>query len=196
MGGCYQTLGIGTGNSQTLSFVMAYESPLTRQQQKQVQQQTDDYIQKASELYRRSFAPIAIKFDLIGKAAGMYRYAKGQRHIRYNSFLFAKYFEENLRDTVPHEVAHYITDVLYSYRHVKAHGKEWRMIMSDFGVKPEVRCHFDMQGIPTRKLNYYTYRCDCRTHTLSSIRHNRIQRECTQYYCKFCKQILRKTVNV
>ncbi len=55
---------------------------------------------------------VPVRFELQGRAAGMYRVHKGERVIRYNPYIFSKYFDDSLANTVPHEVAHYITDVL------------------------------------------------------------------------------------
>ena len=169
---------------------MPLQSPLSIEQHDQVITATEQFIHKGSELFEQRFPLIPVHFDLIGRSAGMYRYSGQQRIIRYNPFLFEKYFLENLKVTVPHEVAHYLTDMMYGYRHVKPHGKEWKRIMHAFGVTPTVRCQFNMQGIPVRRLKYYDYHCQCRTHMLSSIRHNRILNERAIYYCKNCNHQL------
>gem|GEM_PF-2987471 len=45
--------------------------------------------------------------------------------------------------------------------------------MTLFGVAPE-RCHnYRVEGLQTRRLRRYDYRCACRTHQLTSTQDNR-----------------------
>jgi len=62
----------------------------------------------------------------------MYRANKNHRVIRYNPYIFAKSFEDNLGLTVPREVAHYVTDMMFG--HSRPHGKEWHEVMRAFGA--------------------------------------------------------------
>ena len=160
--------------------------------QAQVREATHTCIRKAGSIYKRAFCDIPVLFDLRGRAAGMYRVHGRERVIRYNPWLFARYFDDNLNSTVPHEVAHYITDVLYGIKRVKPHGPEWRAIISALGAKPEVTGRYDLTGIPTRRQQRHTYHCDCTTHQLSSVRHNRILSGKTRYYCRYCKSPLHR----
>ena len=85
-------------------------------QRQQVIDETTAWIRKAETIFDQSFALIPVGFDLRGRAAGMYRVSNGHRVIRYNPWLFARYFEDNLANTVPHEVAHYIIDMVYGHK--------------------------------------------------------------------------------
>ena len=89
--------------------------PIDEVQRQRVIDETSSCIQQAGGLFRRAFDFIPVSFDLRGRAAGMYRVKKQQRMIRYNPWLFARYFADNLANTVPHEVAHYIIDMVYGY---------------------------------------------------------------------------------
>lgn len=165
--------------------------PINEKQQQQVCIATNKLLQTARELYRMDFSTIPVGFDLKGRAAGMYRSHNHQRNIRYNPFLFAKYFDDNLATTVPHEVAHYITDILFGLRKIRPHGKEWQRVMQDFGVEPQVTGCYDLSGIPIRQQKRFDYQCDCTTHKLSSIRHNRIQKGKSRYHCRSCGSVLK-----
>ncbi|HHO60023.1 MAG TPA: metallopeptidase (SprT family), partial [Thiotrichales bacterium] len=99
--------------------------PINPQQQAIVVEKTRRYIQQAGEIYGKKFQPIDVRFDLCGRNAGMYRVQGRQRWIRYNPYIFSRYFDDNLNTTVPHEVAHYITDCLYGLRKIRPHGIEW-----------------------------------------------------------------------
>lgn len=166
---------------------MIHIDPITPAQQRHVITATEACIHHAGDLLERPFKLIPVAFDLSGRAAGMYRVQGRQRWIRYNPYLFAKYFHENLTDTVPHEVAHYITDMLYGLRKVRAHGPEWRELAAMFGASTKATCTFDLVGVPTRVQRRFTYRCDCTTHALSTRRHNQICRRQARYYCQSCR---------
>jgi SprT protein len=147
---------------------------------------THAWIARAGELYDRRFEPVPVLFDLKGRTAGMYRVRRGERVIRYNPYLFAKYPHDNLTVTVPHEVAHYVTDRLYGLRRVRPHGREWRAVMHDFGVDPAATdTEYDLAGIPTRAQRRHAYRCACLVHHLTTRRHNLILAG-ARYRCRHC----------
>lgn len=168
---------------------MLHVSPLQTEQQEQIISATETYIYQASTLLEHTFEPIAVLFDLKSRAAGMYKVKQSRRMIRYNPFIFARYFSENLSTTVPHEVAHYIVDVLHGMRKTQPHGKEWKNIMAMFNADASVTCDFDLDGIPTRHYHRFDYSCSCRTHQLTRIRHNRVLKG-VRYNCRRCKQEL------
>ena len=85
--------------------------PICCRREQQVRTATSEIIRQASLIYSEDFPLIPIKFDLKGRAAGMYRVHNRDRVIRYNPYIFAKYFDDNITTTVPHEVAHYIVDM-------------------------------------------------------------------------------------
>ena len=95
--------------------------PLDYRHQQTVIQRTQEYLDKATGIFGRNFDPIAVVFDLKGKSAGMYRYSGLNREIRYNPWVFSKYLNDNLANTVPHEVAHYVINMIYGTQ-VRPHG--------------------------------------------------------------------------
>ena len=169
--------------------------PLSTELQQQVVEQTHAYIKQATQLFSIKNTPVEISFNLKGQSAGMYRVSgkiyRQKREIRYNSHIFSKYFDDNFKITIPHEVAHYISDIVYGLKNIKPHGKEWKEIMQAFGADPKVTADYDLSGIPLKNKILYDYQCSCREHQLGSIRHNRIRKKRTQYYCNYCKQLLR-----
>ncbi len=132
---------------------------------------------------------VEIRFDLRGRSAGQVRRQAGKVWtVRYNLALLGRHGEDFLARTVPHEVAHVIAFHLHGPG-IQPHGPEWQAIMRLFGAAPE-RCHdFDVSGLQTRTLNNYHYQCGCRSHLLTSIRHNRILRG-QHYLCGTCGQAL------
>ena len=158
--------------------------------QDQVVAATLECIWRSEQLYERSFPPPQISFDLTGRSAGMYRLQRGQQQIRYNPYIFSKYFEDNLANTVPHEVAHFVVNALYGRRKVQPHGIEWRTVMQRLGAEPSVTCRYDLRGIPQRRQRRFEYRCGCNTHAMSTVRHNRAQSGRGRYLCRQCRQPL------
>lgn len=168
---------------------MSYVMSLELEQKEQIIFATEACLYQASIILERSFQPIPVYFDLKGKAAGMYKVKQSQRMIRYNPYIFARYFSENLSSTVPHEVAHYVVDMMYGMKTTQPHGKEWKKIMSLLNADASVTCNFDLKGLPTRNYQRFDYTCSCRTHELTRIRHNRILKG-AKYLCRHCKQEL------
>lgn len=182
--------------------------PINAEQQAKVIQRVAYYIELASDLYGRKFSDIDVVFNLRGKAAGMYRcyVPKGKglpllnilgvtsrpikREIRFNPWLFAKYPEDSYDNTIPHEVAHYLSDCLYGLNKIKPHGHEWKSIMQDLGAEPKVRGSYTLEGIPVRNIKRYSYACACRHVQLTSYRHQKIQKGVQQYSCRDCGEVL------
>lgn len=159
-------------------------------QQLQVIRNTNDCITRVAAYFGRVFDEIPVYFDLRGKAAGMYRVTEGEPCIRYNPYIFAKYFDDNLIQTVPHEVSHYVTDLMYGFRNIRPHGSEWKEIMRFFGASTRATCSYDLDGLPVRKQKYFSYKCQCSAHQLSSRRHGKVARRQMQYFCKKCGSLL------
>jgi len=172
--------------------------PLSTGKQQQVIAQTQAYIEQAVKLFNIKNRKVEINFSLKGRAAGMYRvrhhagwrFAEPQREIRYNSLIFSKYYNDNYNTTIPHEVAHYVSDIIYGLKKIKPHGKEWQSIMQTFGANAAVTASYDLSGIALKKQRFFKYQCRCKEHQLSTIRHNRHRTNATRYYCKACKQVL------
>ena len=164
--------------------------PIDARFEQQVISATSELIQRAGEIFGQQFPKIPVLFDLKGRAAGMYKVQRQQRLIRYNPYIFAKYFSDNLNTTVPHEVAHYVTDLMYGLRHIKPHGPEWKQVMLSLGADPVATGSYDLTGIPLRRQHRHDYRCACSTHQISTIRHNKIRNGKASYYCRYCKSTL------
>ena len=147
---------------------------------------TEEHICRAENICGREFERIPVLFDLSGRAAGMFKVIGEERWIRYNPWIFGKYFEENLRDTVPHEVAHYIVHETCGRRKVRPHGPQWQALMARFGADPGVTFDLDLEGIPQRRQKTHPYRCACRVHQVSTTRHNRVLKGAGRYHCRYC----------
>jgi len=166
-------------------------APIDTSLQDEVIRRTNEMVFYASGLFSVNLQRIPVSFDLKGRAAGMFCIKSGQRRIRYNPWIFSKHFDENLSQTVPHEVAHYVVEQLFGRRGIRPHGNEWQNVMIALGYEPRTTCDFDLGGIPGRKLKYYRYHCQCRNHQVSSIRHNRMRDGKAQYFCRSCRYPLK-----
>lgn len=168
--------------------------PITGQQRAEVTAAGLRYIALAEEVFERRFNPVEILFDLRGRAAGMFKVDGSRCWIRFNPWIFAKYYEENLGETVPHEIAHYIVHAVWGHgsrrRPVRPHGDEWRAVMAAFGVEGEVTFDLDLSGVPQRRQATHHYRCDCRVHEVSTTRHNRVLKGTGRYHCRRCDGLL------
>lgn len=159
--------------------------PNPQELQRRAAARTQELLAMAAGQYRTPMPTPAIRFDLRGQAAGQVRTRDGRVCIvRYNAALLAAHPEDFIARTVPHEAAHVAAFRLHG-RHIRPHGPEWRAVMALFGAAPE-RCHsYAVAGLQTRRLRRYDYRCACRIHRLTSIRHNRIHAG-QVYLCRQC----------
>lgn len=150
---------------------------------------TRHYLDQASEYYGQKFEVSEIRFDLSGKTAGYFKqFADGSCLINYNRQILQSQPGSFIDRTVPHEVAHKVAYQLYGSR-IRPHGAEWKSVMALFNAD-DSRCHnYEVSHLKHRQYRKFLYHCDCQSHTLTSIRHNRIIRG-QQYFCKNCGQPL------
>jgi SprT protein len=158
--------------------------------QQQTLQETQRLIDLAESHYGIQLPRPDVRFDLTGKTAGMVIFhRRGRPRIRYNHLILSENGEAFIRQTVPHEVAHLVTRTLYGSR-IRPHGREWQSTMRLFGAVAN-RCHnFSTQNVRIKKMRYFPYRCSCRDHQLSTIRHNRSLAG-TTYVCRNCGSALK-----
>lgn len=127
--------------------------------------------------------------------AGQYRHQRRGRtfhapELRFNPDLLQRYGQIFIEEVVPHECAHLVAYAQFGLN-IRPHGAEWKMVMADlYGRSPQVKHNFDVAR-PIRPQVEYTCACPDRTHFLSTIRHNKIQRGAMRYLCRVCKSDLR-----
>lgn len=165
---------------------MQIVEPIDENTQGEIIQLVDAYIDQANSIFSAEFPPIDVSFDLKGRAAGMYKVAGTQRIIRFNPYHFSKHYEENMCETIPHEVAHYISDLVYGIRNIRPHGAQWKNLMLEFGVEPNRTFSYCLEGIPTRVHKRHTYTCGCKEFEITTRRHNKIQQQGAAYTCREC----------
>jgi SprT protein len=71
------------------------------------------------------------------------------------------------------------------------HGRYWKSVMlTVFNVDPTRTHSYDISAVKTKKYEMFTYKCQCRTHKMTKIRHNRVMRNTQRYFCNYCKTLL------
>ena len=128
-----------------------------------------------------------IAFNQRGRTAGIAYLERWE--IRLNPILLVENSDDFIREVIPHEYAHLLVFALFGK--VQPHGKEWQMMMTQIMGLPANRTHqFNTDSSVTRQYQRFTYRCECKDHALTTIRHNRIQAGKAQYHCKSCGSAL------
>jgi SprT protein len=160
---------------------------LTNQIIGRVEDKVIETLLQAQTLYGRAFELPSIEWNLRGACAGL-AHARDNR-IHLNPILLSENTEHFIAQTVPHEIAHLVNRALHGHR-VRPHDPEWKSIMHAFGL-PALRCHkYDVANARTRMQRRYDYHCNCRSHPVSQIMHNRIRRGWT-YFCRRCGTTVR-----
>ena len=165
-------------------------NPITPKQEQQVVERVADLLLQSAQHFERPFKPIEVRFDLRGRTSGMYVIKNREKYIRFNPYIFSKYFDDSIKSTIPHEVSHYVADQLFGFRNIRPHGKEWQSIMHTLGAVPRVTGNYDLSGIPVKRQKRFTYTCACMTHEITTVRHNRITQNHVRYFCQKCGEKL------
>lgn len=161
-----------------------------------LQQQAEAAIHQAEERARNFYGiqlpKAAIDYSLRGRCAGQARIdCNGATCLRINQQLLAENFDDFLKHTIPHEVAHLVVNwqARKKRQRPRPHGPEWQAVMQQcYGLEAH-RCHA-YQTTPARVVpRAFLYTCNCREHRLTSIMHNRISRS-YQALCRSCKSPL------
>ncbi len=139
---------------------------------------------------------VFVRFDLRGTTAGQGGYFSDEQGfgVKFNLHLLNENWQDYLDETIAHEVAHVVVTAQYKHsngRRPKPHGREWQMVMRNvFNTEPQRTHDYDVAACRVRTVKRYKYKCSCRTHMLTSIRHNRILRGEQVYHCRSCKGTL------
>lgn len=103
--------------------------------------------------------------------------------LRFNPSLLGDYPEHFINNTVPHEVAHYVTHISCG-NEVLPHGPEWKTWMKLFGIEDPQVTH-PYQILRKSVIRPWLYKCKCRKYFFTTRRHN-LAKNGRDYYCKFC----------
>ena len=164
--------------------------PVTPQQVADVYRRVGELLAIAATHFGWKVLPaMEVSFDLKGQSAGQMQLRGKHCRLRFNPVLMTQNYEHYLEVTVAHELAHAVAALVFG-RKIKPHGREWQLVMAMFGQEAE-RCHnYDLSQTKIRRLQRFRYRCACREHELTIIRHRRIQSGERDYLCRQCGQKL------
>ncbi len=143
---------------------------VTPQVKARVVAKLQDGIARAEKAYGQKFSMPVVTYDLRGRTAGTANYVKW--HINLNAVLLMENVDEFLERTVPHELAHLITDRVYpeaherklvlksgmrlTYKRAKrdVHGPRWQSVCRTLGMTDVTRCHsYDVTNSKVVKSN-------------------------------------------
>ena len=125
-----------------------------------------------------ALGPVAIRYDLRGRAAGMacckISRLTGEASdlaLRFNREAMQLDWDHMVRETIPHEIAHLVA---YAKPELgaKNHNAQWRRISQTLGCKGE-RCH-KIQLTPARRVTRYKYRTDSGREVLAGPKHHKM----------------------
>lgn len=137
----------------------------------------EEVYQIAENFYGSRFVRPHVSFNIKGRIAG--KAFPSTNEIRLNKTLLLENREAFIADTPGHEAAHLIAKTHFGSC-TAPHGREWKEVMVAIGQEPS-RCH-----------NYeiktgHPYFCNCRTHYVSTRRHNQALKGEVTLNCKHCK---------
>lgn len=143
----------------------------------------EKYLKQASLLLQTQFSKPKVTYKKKGTIAGSAYLTRWE--IQLNVTMLCENGHVFIDEVIPHELAHLLT--FQQFGRVKPHGKEWQYMMSVvLGQLPKTTHRFSVH-----KANSYHYVCLCQEHYLTQIRHNKVQKQRTQYMCKKCGELLK-----
>jgi len=113
--------------------------------------------------------------------------------ISLNPDLLLEFKEVYIEEVFVHEYSHAIVAEFYynKTKRVLPHGKEFKEVCAWFGIEGKARTKTFNESKTIvkkrRKKNSWTYKCSCKNHKLTTIRHNKAQKMKASYSCKLCK---------
>ena len=123
-------------------------------------------IKLAEAHYRMTFAFPKIEYTVRGTTAG---WARGSKHVNFNSVLLMENTDAFIERTVPHELAHCIDYVVNPHNHNRmfgkrtVHGADWKRVMAVIGAANATRCHsYDTANARVKQKTQHEWICnDC-----------------------------------
>ena len=116
--------------------------------------------------------------------------------VDYHAKALEHYGLERFQKTLAHEFCHILQFV--NRPGDKAHGIYFYRCMSILGFTNLKNSYHDFDlravtGKPRRKQRRWEYKCDCQTHKIATVTHNRVQRGQQSRICKSCRATIHWT---
>lgn len=159
---------------------------------KRIQAKVEECIAIASKFYNQNFEVPSIQYTLRGTTAGRAKYDTNE--VNFNLAIYKENGDAFLNRTVPHEVAHRISVMVYGKEKGRGHGFFWKYVMQFvFNLEPSRTHSYEVGHLKTRTVKRWKYTCGCVDwiHKLTTIKHNRILKKPRAYVCKHCRSTLR-----
>lgn len=156
---------------------------------KRVETKIDQCIATIEKKYNVKFKKPAVHYNVRGTTAGK-AWCK-QWIVGFNPVLLNENVDDFIARTVPHEICHLATELIYPHAHVRVlgkkrspHGAEWASIMTALGADA-TRCHsYDVENARVKRTTTYSYMCGCCGHKfeLGPKRHAKIKQGATYWH--------------
>jgi SprT protein len=174
---------------------------LTVEQKQTVINRVNHFVEFANDHFNVKMELPFVRFEKRGTTAGTANRVSWE--VNFNAGLMVDNFDLFMNDTIPHEVAHLVTDYVYGAQvkgfvrtrsgirkaRRESHGKHWKSVMATFGVDP-TRCHdMDVSKV-AQHTGKHLYCCSaCGTEmVLTQTRHNKQQRGRANYSHTGCNR--------
>jgi SprT protein len=145
-------------------------------------------LEHAERLYGK-LPQLQIRYDLRGKAIGKAGRKNGVWYLRFNREAIEKHWDDMVKDTIPHEVAHIVCFV-HTHLGGSNHNAVWQRVAISLGSTGK-RCH-SLEVSNARAVKRFIYRTPLGVEVaLASIRHNKVQRGQARYRLKKTGETLR-----
>jgi SprT protein len=119
------------------------------------------------------------------KTTGFCTYTTGCELI-FNPILLQENTDEFIGHIIPHEIGHLLVKLFYR-RAKQSHGPEFRSIMRNIlKSNPSTYHNLDVSNCG-KKVKRWIYKCNCRTHTVSTRKHHQLKTMNNRYSCMFCR---------
>lgn len=150
------------------------KAQVTQAVKARVEAKLKEGIALAEKYYNTTIKYPRVTYDVRGTCGGKANFGNWQ--VKFNPILLMENVDDFLARTVPHELAHLITDQVYPHAHQPGfkvvgygavrrkkrspHGSEWQSVMRVLGISDPTRCHsYDVTRAAVRKKNRYVYIC-------------------------------------
>ncbi len=163
---------------------------ITEAIKKRVDTKIEQCIATIEKKYNVKFKKPAVHYNVNGTTAGK-AFLKTWI-VGFNPVLLSENVDTFLARTVPHEIAHLATELIYPHAHRggygkkrELHGPHWASIMTALGVTDIGRCHsYNVENARVKRTTTYSYKCKCCGHKfeLGPKRHAKIQAGATYWH--------------
>lgn len=109
-----------------------------------------DILLLAQKIYNQPFEIPTLEYRQMGRVAGQAWFSSWKIELNPD-FLNNGHLEDMINQTLPHELAHLISKKVYGSVLGGGHGRFWKSVMVQLGLRPD-RCHsYSLDGVKIRR---------------------------------------------